>query len=109
MSKTACFLAAVVLGVIAVLWWFAKWLLIVSAGMEDDSGPGGAKVAGVLLVWGIIFLVIILCLLGCLARALSPVHQKSGRLPPPSVQGQPQEPQRLATPDEKLAHLVKKP
>jgi type VI protein secretion system component VasK len=107
MSRAGYFLAAVVLGVIAVFWWFAKWLLTFSYAVERDSAPGGADVSGVLVVWGIIFLGIIVCLLWCLARAFMPVARDSVSLPPqPS---QPQESQRLATPDEKLAHLVKKP
>lgn len=95
------------LGVIAVFWWFAKWFLTVSYAMEKDSTPGGADVSGVLVVWGIIFAGILLGLLWCLARAFSPVRRDAGSLP--SQPGQPQQSQDLATPEEKLGHLVKKP
>jgi len=107
MSRTAYFLAAVVLGVIAVFWWFAKWLLTVSYAMEHDSAPGGADVSGILVFGDIIFVGILLCLLWCLARAFRPVRRGSVSLP--TQPSQPQELQKLATPDEKLAHLVKKP
>ena len=52
MSRAAYFITAVVLGVVAVFWWFTKWLLTVSYAMEKDSAPGGADVSGVLVVWG---------------------------------------------------------
>jgi hypothetical protein len=107
MSRAAYFLSAVVLGVIAVLWWFAKWLLVVSSAMEKDSAPGGADVSGVVAVWLIIFLGVLFCSLWCLSRAFRPVRREAGSLPTQS--SQPQESQRLATPDEKLAHLIKKP
>jgi hypothetical protein len=107
MSRAAYLVAAVVLGVIAVFWWFAKWLLTVSYAMEKDSAPGGADVSGVLVFWGIIFVGILLCLLWCLAHAFMPGRRDSGSLP--SQPSQPQQSQSLATPDEKLAHLVKKP
>ena len=107
MSRAAYFITAVVLGVVAVFWWFTKWLLTVSYAMEKDSAPGGADVSGVLVVWGIIFIGILICLLWCLARAFSPVRRDSASLP--TQASQPQQSPSLATPDEKLAHLVKKP
>jgi len=106
MSRTTYFLAAVVLGVVAVFWWFAKWLLTASYAMEKDSAPGGADISGVLVVWGIIFAGILLCLLWCLARALSPVRRIAVNSRPQPCQ--PQRPESLASPDEKLARLVKK-
>jgi len=107
MSRASYLIVAVVLGVVAVFWWFAKWFLVVGSAMEKDSAPGGADVTGVLVFWGIIFVGILLCVLWCLARAFSSVRRDSGSLP--SQPSQPQESQKLATPDEKLAHLVKKP
>jgi hypothetical protein len=107
MSRGTYLIAAVALGVIAVLWWFAKWFLVVGSVIEKDSAPGGADVSGVVAVWLIIFLGILFCILWCLSRAFRPVRREAGSLPPsPS---QPQQSQSLATPDEKLAHLVKKP
>jgi hypothetical protein len=106
MSRAAYFIAAVVLGVIAVFWWFAKWLMIVGHAMENDSGPGGADVSGILVVWATIFVGILLGFLWCLARAFSPVRRDSNSLP--TQPSQPQQLQSLATPDEKLALLVKK-
>jgi Na+-transporting methylmalonyl-CoA/oxaloacetate decarboxylase gamma subunit len=107
MSRASYLIVAVVLGVVAVFWWFAKWFLVVGSAMEKDSAPGGADVTGVLAFWGIIFVSILLCLLWCLTRAFSSVRRDSGSLP--SQPSQPQKSQKLATPDEKLAHLVKKP
>jgi predicted anti-sigma-YlaC factor YlaD len=107
MSRAAYFIAAVVLGGIAVFWWFAKWVLTVSYAMEHDSVPGGADVSGIMVFWGIIFVGILLCLLWCMARAFRPVRRDSVSFP--TQPSQPQEIQKLATPDEKLAHLVKKP
>jgi predicted anti-sigma-YlaC factor YlaD len=107
MSRASYFIVVVVLGVVAVFWWFAKWFLVVGSAMEKDSAPGGADVSGVLVFWGVIFVGILLCLLWCLARAFSPVRRDSVSLP--TQPSQPQESQKLATPDEMLAHLVKKP
>jgi len=107
MTRTSYFIASVVLGVIGAFWWFAKLLLTVGYAIEKDSAPEGADVTGVLVVWGIVFVGILLCFFWCLARALRPVRGGSGSLvSPPS---QPQPPESLSTPDEKLAHLVKKP
>lgn len=107
MSRASYFIAAVVLGGIAVLWWFAKWWLVVASAMENDSAPGGADVSGVTAIWLIIFLGILSGVLWCLSRAFRPVRREPASLPlQPS---HPQPAQSLASPDEKLAHLVKKP
>lgn len=107
MSRAGYFIAAVVLGVIAVLWWFAKWFMVVSYAMENDSGRDGADVSSILIFWGIIFVGILISLLWCLARAFRAVSRDPVSLPPPP--SLPPESDKLSTPDEKLAHLVKKP
>ena len=106
MSRATYFIAAIVLGVIAIFWWFSKWLLTVSYAMEKDSAPGGADVSGVLLVWGIIFLGILFCIFWCLGRAFRSVRKVVGSFPAQPIQ--PPNAQGVATPDEKLAYLVKK-
>ena len=111
MSRAAYFLVAVVLGVIAVFWWCAKWLLYFGYAEGKSSVEGPIPVddsfIATLVIWGIVFFGIIWGVWVCLKRAFRPPRKDLSSLPPEPVK--PQKASEFATPDERLAHLVKKP
>lgn len=110
MSRNAYFLIAVVLGFVGYVWWKAKWLLYWGNAVGKDSTGASfydASFIVALVVWGGIFVGILWGMWWCLKRAFRPPRKNVGHLPPEAAQTQ--KAPDLATPDEKLAHLVKKP
>jgi len=86
-------------------------VLNIGNGLGKDSVPGAsfydAAFITVLAVWGVVFLLIVWGMWTCLKRALRPPPRRLSNPSPQPVQ--PQVASKLATPDERLAHLVKKP
>ena len=112
MSRTGYFVAALVLGVIAVFWWMAKWLLYFGYAEGHASVEGPIPLddsfIATLVVWGIVFIGIIWGAWVCLKRAFSRPPRLDSRPLAPSPPIMPEKQQDLRTPDERLADLVKK-
>ena len=111
MSRTAYFCIAVALGFVGWFMTVIYTVLNIGNGLGKDSVPGAsfydAGFITVLVIWGGIFLGIIWGAWTCLKRAFRPPPKEASSSSPQPVQ--PQKASELATPDERLAHLVKKP
>jgi ABC-type nickel/cobalt efflux system permease component RcnA len=110
MNRTAYFLVAIILGFVAYWWWTVRWLLYFGNAVGKDSTGRSfydASFIAILVVWGILLLGILWGIWRCLKQAFRPPRMDSSPRvsEPPQVQKTPDG----ATPDERLAHLVKKP
>jgi hypothetical protein len=111
MNRTTYFCIAVALGFVGWFWSFGYTVLYVGNGLAKDSVPGASFYDGgyiiMLVIWSGIFLGIIWSAWFCLKRAFRPPPKVSSSSTPEPIQSD--KASELATPDERLAHLVKKP
>lgn len=111
MNRTAYLCTALVFGLVGLFWSFGFTALYIGNGLSKDSVPGAsfydAGFIFMLAIWGGIFLGIIWGAWACLKRAFRPTRKDAINSLSETIQ--PSKESKFATPDEKLAHLVKKP
>jgi hypothetical protein len=109
MSRTAHFGIGLWVVLFCVLWCFFCYLLFFANAVGRDSVPGASiydsSFKTLYVVWGVVLLAGLWCAFLSLRRALRPPRlDVPAAIPPPATSDQ----QDVVTPDERLAHLVKK-
>ena len=111
MTRTAHLGIGLALGLLGAFWCAMGLALWIGNGVGKASPTSppffDTKFVVTLLIWGAIFLCILWGVFRSFKRALTPPRLDSGNPAPETAQKA--VPERPATPDERLAHLVKKP
>ena len=100
----------IALGFVGWFWLMVGLVVWIGNGLGKDSGPApffDGPFIGFLVLWGGVFIGIAWAAFRCFKRALRPPRLDSASPAPEPARRD--APQSLATPDERLAHLVKKP